>query len=437
MKCVLVITTGVLFGEITNNSAKITQSIPSKQNESILGEKIKYFLGEHDLEFRKVLPDVSEEIISDNAAIVEYLRTAGYENTRFAGPGELFPIRSEIRKYLEENSNFSHSSDVMASVRAQAMLFTQNMLRENVEARDKYIAQAINSIDDINSILNLIYARLSEWYGIHFPELQDLVRDNDQYIKLVAKMEGKIRTEITPDDIVSLSEDRQEMIQEAAMNSLGAGISQYDMNPISQLASFGVEILNIKVNLEKYIEESMKEVAPNLQLLVGSLLGARLISLAGNLENLAKRSSGTIQVLGAEKALFRHLRSGEDPPKHGVIFQSPLIHSAKLHQRGKISRALAGKLSIAARVDYFSGEFIAPTLVNDLQKRILEIQKSFPEPTEKQQARKQQKRSQKPSRRRSKPSYRDNRRNDKSWSKKGSKRKHKRHKPKNKPNQAN
>ncbi|MHA1512560.1 MAG: NOP5/NOP56 family protein [Candidatus Hodarchaeales archaeon] len=437
MKCVLVITTGVLFGEITNNSAKITQSIPSKQNESILGEKIKYFLGEHDLEFRKMLSDVSEEIISDNAAIVEYLRTAGYENTRFAGPGELFPIRSEIRKYLEENSNFSHSSDVMTSVREQAMLFTQNMLRENVEARDKYIAQAINSIDDINSILNLIYARLSEWYGIHFPELQDLVRDNDQYIKLVAKMEGKIRSEITPDDIVSLSESRQEMIQEAAMNSLGAGISQYDMNPISQLASFGVEILNIKVNLEKYIEESMKEVAPNLQLLVGSLLGARLISLAGNLENLAKRSSGTIQVLGAEKALFRHLRSGEDPPKHGVIFQSPLIHSAKLHQRGKISRALAGKLSIAARVDYFSGEFIAPTLVNDLQKRILEIQKSFPEPTEKQQARKQQKRSQKPSRRRPKSSYRDNRRNDKPWSKKGSKRKHTRRKPKNKPNQTN
>jgi nucleolar protein 56 len=250
-------------------------------------------------------------------------------------------------------------------------------------------------------------------------------------------MEGKIRSEITPDDIVSLSESRQEMIQEAAMNSLGAGISQYDMNPISQLASFGVEILNIKVNLEKYIEESMKEVAPNLQLLVGSLLGARLISLAGNLENLAKRSSGTIQVLGAEKALFRHLRSGEDPPKHGVIFQSPLIHSAKLHQRGKISRALAGKLSIAARVDYFSGEFIAPTLVNALQKRILEIQKSFPEPTEKQQARKQQKRSQKPSRRRLKSSYRDNRRNDKSWSKKGSKRKHKRRKPKNKPNQTN
>jgi nucleolar protein 56 len=206
------------------------------------------------------------------------------------------------------------------------------------------------------------------------------------------------------------------------------------MSPISQLASFGVEILKIKDNLEKYIEESMKDVAPNLQTLVGSLLGARLISLAGNLENLAKRSSGTVQVLGAEKALFRHLRSGEDPPKHGVIFQSPLIHSAKLHQRGKIARALAGKLSIAARVDYFSGEFIGPTLVNNLEKRIVEIQEAFPEPTEKQVARKQKMKSRKPSRGRSKSSKRDGKRKDKSWSKKDSKKKRGRRKPQKKPN---
>jgi nucleolar protein 56 len=434
LKCVLVIATGVLFGEITQDTAKITQSVLFKENKSILGDEFQNFLAENDLKFRKVLPDTSEEVVSDNAVVVEYLRTIGYEKTRFASPGELFPIRSEISKYLEEHSDFSHSSDLMASLRAQAMLFTQNMLRENVEARDKYIAQAINSIDDINSILNLIYARLSEWYGIHFPELQDFVRDNDQYIKLVAKMEGKLRSDITLDDITSLSEKRQELIQEAAMNSLGAGISQYDMNPISQLASFGVEILKIKDNLEKYIEESMKEVAPNLQALVGSLLGARLISLAGNLENLAKRSSGTVQVLGAEKALFRHLRSGEDPPKHGVIFQSPLIHSAKLHQRGKIARALAGKLSIAARVDYFSGEFIGPTLVNNLERRISEIQEAFPEPTEKQVARKQKMKSRKPSRGRSKSSKRDGKRKDKSWSKKDSKKKHGRRKPQKKPN---
>ncbi len=290
-----------------------------------------------------------------------------------------------------------------------------------MEARDKYIAQAINSIDDVNSILNLIYARLSEWYGIHFPELQDLVRDNDQYIKLVARMKGKIRSEITNEDIKSLSERRQDLIPEAAEKSLGAAISSFDMNPISQLASFGVEILNIKENLQKYIDESMREVAPNLQLLVGSLLGARLISLAGSLENLAKRSSGTIQVLGAEKALFRHLRSGEDPPKHGVIFQSPYIHSAKKHQRGKIARALSGKLSIASRVDFFSGEFIAPTLANDLEKRIKVIQEAFPEPSERQIARKKEKKPRK-AKRREKGSWKGSKMREKpGWKKDGKK----------------
>jgi nucleolar protein 56 len=177
------------------------------------------------------------------------------------------------------------------------------------------------------------------------------------------------------------------------------------MNPISQLAGFGVEILKTKDDLEKYINESMKEVAPNIQCLVGSLLGARLIALVGSLEGLAKCSSGTVQVLGAEKALFRHLRSGEDPPKHGVIFQSSYIHSSKMHQRGKIARALAGKLSIAARVDFFSGEFIGPTLLKDLEKKIEDIRSSFPEPSEHQLAQKRLKKKQK-----RKPSFKKGRR---------------------------
>ena len=199
------------------------------------------------------------------------------------------------------------------------------LLREKIEARDVYIAQAIKSIDDVNSILNLIYARLSEWYGIHFPELQDLVRDNPQYITLISKTHGAIRSDLDEDALSHLSDQRRKLILQAAKQSLGTEISPYDITPVSQLARFGVEILKTKDDLEKYIDESMKEVAPNIQCLVGSLLGARLIALAGSLESLAKCSSGTVQVLGAEKALFRHLRSGEDPPKHGVIFQSSYI----------------------------------------------------------------------------------------------------------------
>ncbi|PWI49611.1 C/D box methylation guide ribonucleoprotein complex aNOP56 subunit [Candidatus Heimdallarchaeota archaeon B3_Heim] len=403
LKGVLVSAAGVIFGEMTSESTKIFDSVMFTNIETILTHQFKVFLHEHEEEIRKALPDITEEIVSDNAMIVDHLREIGYDQVRFASTGEFSTFRTNINAYLVEKLNLASPTDLISLMRKKSLVHTQTLLRENVEARDKYLAQAINSIDDINSILNLIFARLSEWYGIHFPELQELVRDNNQYIRLVSKMQGKLRSEIATDEIVSLSERRQELIHEAAEKSLGAEISTYDMNPISNLASFGVEILNTKETLEKYIEESMKEVAPNLQLLVGSLLGARLISLVGSLENLAKRSSGTIQVLGAEKALFRHLRSGEDPPKHGVIFQSQFIHSAKMHQRGKIARALAGKLSIAARVDFFSGEFIAPTLLKDLEKRIDEIKESFPEPSEKQRTRKQKKKDYKPRGKRGKP----------------------------------
>ena len=118
-----------------------------------------------------------------------------------------------------------------------------------------------------------------------------------------------MRSSLDEELLKHLSDKRSAQIFETADKSLGSDISKFDMSPISQFANFGVEILRIKENLELYIEESMKEIAPNVQCIVGSLLGARLISLAGSLLNLAKSSSGTIQVFGAEKELFRHLRS--------------------------------------------------------------------------------------------------------------------------------
>ncbi len=125
----------------------------------------------------------------------------------------------------------------------------------------------------------------------------------------------------------------------------------------------------------------MDEVAPNLKALVGGAkLAARLMSLAGGLKELAMMPASTIQVLGAEKALFRHLRTGAKPPKHGVIFQYPAINRSPWWQRGKIARALAGKLAIAARVDYFSGEYIGEELKKELEQRIQEIKEKYPNP---------------------------------------------------------
>ncbi len=397
--------TGILLGGEVDDTPKIIDSIWFDKSFTVTDENLEDFIEKGGEKLVELFDQTGEEIISDNSQIVDFLRRTGFENARFATAEELTPFRSLLNDYIRKNMKIEPSISISSIIRERAMQRTRILLREKVEARDVYLAQAIKSIDDVNSILNLIYARLSEWYGIHFPELQDLVRDNPQYITLISKTRGAIRSNIDEETLSHLSDKRRELILQAAKQSLGTEISTYDMNPVSQLAQFGVEILKTKDDLNKYIDESMKEVAPNIQCLVGSLLGARLIALAGSLEGLAKCSSGTVQVLGAEKALFRHLRAGEDPPKHGVIFQSSYIHSSKKHQRGKIARALAGKLSIAARVDFFSGEFIGPTLLKDLEKKVEGIRSSFPEPSEQQLAQKRLKKK-----RKRKPTFKKGRR---------------------------
>jgi nucleolar protein 56 len=161
---------------------------------------------------------------------------------------------------------------------------------------------------------------------------------------------------------------------------MGAPLGKFDSAIIQKLASEISDLYKLREQIEDYLETAMDEVAPNLKALVGAKLAARLMSLAGGLKELAMMPASTIQVLGAEKALFRHLRTGAKPPKHGVIFQYPAINRSPWWQRGKIARALAGKLAIAARVDYFSGEYIGEELKKELEQRIKEIKEKYPNP---------------------------------------------------------
>jgi nucleolar protein 56 len=161
---------------------------------------------------------------------------------------------------------------------------------------------------------------------------------------------------------------------------MGADLSDVDLQQIQRVCKQTLDLYDLRQALQDYADSTVDEVAPNLQALVGSMLTARLISLAGGLTNLAKMPASTIQVLGAEKALFRALKTGTRPPKHGIIFQDTLVHEAKKWQRGKLSRALAGKLAIAARTDAFSSRYIGDSLKADLKKRAEEIKRKFQEP---------------------------------------------------------
>jgi len=257
---------------------------------------------------------------------------------------------------------------------------TKIRVKEAVEKRDLLAVHAINTIDDIDKTTNLFMGRIREWYSLHFPELNKLVEQHETYARLILNLGG--RENFSTEKLVELgiSKTKAEKIVNAAETSMGASFTEEDFKEIKALCKTTLELYQRRRELEKYLEKTMDEVAPNIKALVGALLGARLIALAGSLENLAKMPASTIQVLGAEKALFRALRTGSRPPKHGIIFQHTFLREAKKWQRGKIARALAGKLAIAARTDAYSGKYIGDTLKIDLEKRINEIKEKYSEP---------------------------------------------------------
>jgi nucleolar protein 56 len=253
-------------------------------------------------------------------------------------------------------------------------------VKTTVEKRDLLVAQAVQSVDDLDKALNVFMSRLREWFGLHYPELDRLLDKHETYARLVVNL--GTRENFTAENLEKegLPTKKAQSIATVAAASMGADLADDDLAQIQNLCRNVLELYGVRNSLEKYVDSVMEEVAPNVKTVGGSLLGARLMALSGGLLNLAKLPASTIQVLGAEKALFRSLKTKASPPKHGIIFQHPLIHDGKRWQRGKIARALAGKLSIAARVDAFKGEFMGDRLKADLDKRIEEIRERYENP---------------------------------------------------------
>lgn len=255
--------------------------------------------------------------------------------------------------------------------------------------RDLSAVQAVRAMDDLDKVLNLLAGRVREWYGLHFPEMDRLVEKHDMYARLVAKLGN--RRSFTSEALESegVPKEKAEELAKAASRSMGANIDDSDLKVLQAFCGLMLDLYKFREKSESFVEDSLKQIAPNMTAIVGASLAARLISIAGSLENLAKMPASTLQVLGAEKALFRSLRTGARPPKHGVIFQNTAIHQSPRWQRGKIARALSGKLSIASRVDAFEGEFIGEKLRDDVSRKVDEIKERYkiapPPPTKKKE----------------------------------------------------
>jgi nucleolar protein 56 len=244
---------------------------------------------------------------------------------------------------------------------------------------DVEVVQIIETLDILKKSISLFSSRMREWYGLHFPELTDkLIEDNILIAKLISVL-GK-RDNFTYEKIdqeFGFKEARIKALQNLASQSMGADI---DLSIIKKYANEILSLDDFRQELEVHLDTLMERVAPNLFALVGGLIGAKLIAKAGSLKKLAFMPASRIQLLGAEKALYRFLKTGEKRPKHGLIFQWNLIRGSKAWNRGKISRLISGKIGICSKVDYFRGEFVADVLSKDINEKIQEIEKKYPKP---------------------------------------------------------
>ena len=275
----------------------------------------------------------------------------------------------------------SDDRDELAGILQKFAINLSSMkVKETSEKLDLHLVQAVNTLDEIDEIINTISTRIREWYGLHFPELDYLLQNIITYANIVR--DAGSRENITKELLSQLEvpEKKIELIQQAISKSQGGDLTVESSESLKILASEVIKLSELRTNLSSTIENLMEILAPNLKNMLTAIIGARLIAKAGSLLRLAQMPSSTIQIIGAEKALFRALKTGTRPPKHGLLFQHPSVNSAPKWQRGKIARALSSKIAIAVRIDVYRKGGLDNSLLDKLTKRIETIQKIYHEP---------------------------------------------------------
>lgn len=275
----------------------------------------------------------------------------------------------------------SDDRDELAGILQKFAINLSSMkVKETSEKLDLHLVQAVNTLDEMDEIINTISTRIREWYGLHFPELDYLLQNIITYANIVR--DAGSRENITKELLSQLEvpEKKIELIQQAISKSQGGDLTVESSESLKILASEVIKLSELRTNLSSTIENLMEILAPNLKNMLTAIIGARLIAKAGSLLRLAQMPSSTIQIIGAEKALFRALKTGTRPPKHGLLFQHPSVNSAPKWQRGKIARALSSKIAIAVRIDVYRKGGLDNSLLDKLTKRIETIQKIYHEP---------------------------------------------------------
>ncbi|KAJ8003344.1 hypothetical protein DPEC_G00147350 [Dallia pectoralis] len=310
--------------------------------EGKLGKSLKKVLK------KVVAKEAHEQLATSDAklggVIKEKLNLSCVHNTAVA------ELMRGIRTQMESLITGLPPREISAMSLGLAHSLSRYKLKFSPDKVDTMIVQAISLLDELDKELNNYIMRCREWYGWHFPEVGKIISDNLAYCKSVRKI--GVRTNVATTDLSEyLTEEVEAEVKLAAEISMGTEVSEEDIGNIMHLCDQVIEITEYRTQLYDYLKNRMMAIAPNLTVMVGELVGARLISHAGSLLNLAKHPASTVQILGAEKALFRALKTRRDTPKYGLIYHASLVGQTSAKNKGKISRMLAAKASLAIRYD--------------------------------------------------------------------------------------
>ncbi len=311
-----------------------------------------------------------------NKPLFELLNSKGYHVSLVTSPEVLSRVKLIQEKISKER--FAVKEDYYSYLKDVATELTRMKVREEQQTRDKLAIQVIETINDLDKSANLLVGRLSEWYGLYFPELYKIINDNELFVKILSEV--CLKKELDEGSLTkfNLPKEKIKKIIDASKHSIGAELEEEDVLKIKNLAKTIREVYERRRDAEKYLEQLMKEIAPNLYAIAGATIGARLIAKAGGLKRLSELPASTIQVLGAERALFKHLKFGAKPPKHGILFQHPLVHSSPKWNRGKVARLLANKIALAARLDFYGQREMSETLKKEVEEKAEAIKKLPP-----------------------------------------------------------
>ena len=233
--------------------------------------------------------------------------------------------------------------------------FSRAKISDDVNRQDKPIIQSINLLDLLDKDINTFAMRIREWYSWHYPELARIVTDNIKYVQCVKLIGNRDAASFTAEEVEQIVEDGElaEKVVDSCLNSMGQEISDLDIQSLIELCDKTLKMIDYRTEMQEYLKDRMETVSPNLTSLIGENVAAKLIAHSGSLSTLAKYPASTIQILGAEKALFRALKQRTKTPKYGLLFNTSFIGRANGKNKGRVSRYLANKCAMAARLDHF------------------------------------------------------------------------------------